>query len=42
MANQVEVTLESWKGRFEELFKVAREAGVDENRLSKILYRYLS
>jgi len=40
--NQAAVTLETWKGRFEELYDLAREAGVDENRLYEIRHRHFS
>jgi hypothetical protein len=37
---QLAVASDTWQGRFEELFELARAAGVDENRLSEIRYRH--
>jgi hypothetical protein len=42
LVGQQTLTTDIWQGRFDELFELAREAGVDGNILSEIRYRPLS
>ena len=42
VVTQQTLTTDIWQGRFDEIFELASEAGVDGNRLSQIRYRPLS
>ena len=42
LVTQQTLTTDIWQGRFDELFELARAAGVDGNTLSEIRYRPLS
>jgi chromosome segregation ATPase len=42
VVTQQTLTTDIWQGRFDEVFELAREAGVDGKRLSEIRYRPLS
>jgi hypothetical protein len=42
VGQQTLTTTDIWQGRFDELFELDREAGVDGNMLSDIRYRPLS